>query len=197
MALPPAVLAAESLLLHSWMSIRGGDPAEYLAEVDGFMAQEVARPRQGPGFAEAREAYRAGAADIAALTIIRGQALRQVLAQPEYLWTLQDGARLLREDPRLNGKVFTLDMANPFNALVDREAPRGVDSWYHAGRSFNERTYRAPEEALAEVDVVMVPKAPVHPPGHALLGELYGPYLAGNFRPVATSDYWVAYRRQP
>ena len=197
MALPPAVLAAESVLMHSWMSIRGGDPAEYLAEIDGFMAQEVSKPPQGADFAEGRDAYRAGGADIAALKLIRVQALRQVLAQPEYLWTLDDGARLLREDPRLSGKVFTLDMANPFNALVGREGPRGVDSWYHAGRSFNETTYRSPEEALAEVNVVMVPKAPVQPVSHALLAELYGPYLARNFQPVATSDYWVAYRRQP
>jgi hypothetical protein len=197
LALPPAVLAGESILTHALMGLRGGDPREYVAEIDGFMAQEVSRPAAGEaGFDEVRQAYRAGAADLAMLKLMRRQALRQVLAQPEYLWTLEDGARLLREDPRLAGKVFTLDMANPLNALTGRSAPRGIDSWYHAGRTFSAETHRGPEQIFADVDVLMLPKAPVDPDSHALLARLYGGYIARHYDLVATTDYWYAYTRK-
>lgn len=197
LALPPAALAIQSILMHSLMALRGGDSREYVAEIDGFMAQEVSRPASGEtGFDTIRQAYRAGAADLDMLKLMRGGALRQVLAQPEYLWTLEDGARLLREDPRLAGKVFTLDMANPLNALAGRSAPRGLDSWYHAGRTFNGETHRTPEEVFADVDVILVPKAPVDPASHALLARLYGGYIDRHYDPVATSDYWRAYAQK-
>jgi len=197
LALPPAVLAAESILLHAWMIVRGGYPDEYLAQIDGFMTQEVSRPAAGePGFAQSRNAYRGGYANLRMLNIIRRQGLRQELAQPEYFWTIEDGARLLRGEPRLAGKVLTLDMANPLNALAGRSGPRGLDSWYHAGRSFNEATYRNPEQMFADVDVVMVPKAPVQPASHLLLTKLYGEYIGRHYELVATSDYWNGYRRK-
>lgn len=197
LALPPAVLAAESILLHAWMIARGGYPNEYLAQIDGFMTQEVSRPSVGqPGFHQSREAYRAGYADLDMLNIIRREGLRQELAQPEYFWTVEDGARLLRGEPRLAGKVLTLDMANPLNALTGRSGPRGLDSWYHAGRSFNEAIYRNPEQMFADVDVVMVPKAPVQPASHLLLTKLYGDYIGRHYELVATSDYWNGYRRK-
>ncbi len=197
LALPPAVLAGQSILVHSLMALRGGDPREYVAEIDGFMAQEVSRPAAGEaGFDAVRQAYRTGMADLPLLQLLRGQALRQVLAQPEYLWTLEDGARLLREDPRLEGTVFTLDMASPLGALAGRKSPRGLDSWYHAGRTFNEETHRSPQQMFADIDVIMVPKAPVDPASHSLLARLYGSYINGHYDLVATSDYWRAYARK-
>ncbi len=197
LALPPAVLAGQSILVHSLMAIRGGDPREYVAEIDGFMAQEVSRPTAGEaGFGAVRQAYREGKADLHMLQLMRGQALRQVLAQPEYLWTLEDGARLLHEDPRLEGTVFTLDMANPLPALAQRQAPRGLDAWYHAGRTFNQEKHRAPQQMFADIDVIMVPKAPVDPASHFLLARLYAGYIERHYDLVGTSDYWRAYARK-
>jgi hypothetical protein len=110
--------------MHSYLAMRGGDPREYVADINGFLAQEVTRPASGDvGFEDARQIYRAGSADLNTLKILRSQPLRQVLAQPEYFWTLQDGAGLLRRDPRLGGKVLALDMANPLNAVTGRSAP--------------------------------------------------------------------------
>jgi hypothetical protein len=195
MALPPAASALQSILVHGMMAARGGDARQYTAEIDGFIAQEVNRPAKGEaGLEKAREAYRSGTADIAAFNATRTEGTLGAIPQPEYFWTVQDGAELLRRDPRLSGKVLTLDMANPFNALLGRSAPVGVDSWYHAGRNFNEATYRPPEQVFGDVDVVMVPKAPVQPDSHRLLGRLYGDHIARNYEPVATSDYWRAYR---
>ena len=194
MALPPAALALQSILVHSMMAARGGDPRQYTAEIDGFIAQEVNRPaKDQAGLEKAREAYRAGNADIATFNATRTEGTSGAIAQPEYFWTVEDGAALLRRDPRLAGKVFTLDMANPFNALLRRSPPTGVDSWYHAGRNFNEATYRSPEQVFADVDVVMVPKAPVQPGSHHLLARIYGDHISRHYQPVATSDYWRAY----
>jgi len=194
MALPPAASAVQSILVHGMMAASGGDARQYAAEIDRFIAQEVNRPAKGEaGLEKAREAYRSGSADISAFNATRTEGTSGAIAQPEYFWTVEDGAELLRRDPRLSGKVLTLDMANPFNALLDRSAPVGVDSWYHAGRNFNEATYRRPEQVFGDVDVVMVPKAPVQPGSHRLLGRLYGDHIARNYEPVATSDYWRAY----
>lgn len=194
MALPVAALALQSILVHGMMAARGGDPRQYTSEIDGFIAQEVNRPAKGEaGLEKVREAYRSGGADIATLSAIRTEGHFGALAQPEYFWTLQDGAQLLGKDPRLAGKIFTLDMANPFNALLGRSAPRGVDSWYHAGRNFNEGTHREPGQVFGDVDVIMVPKAPVQPASHLLLARIYGDYIARNYELVAKSDYWRAY----
>lgn len=197
MALPPAALALQSIVVHGMMAARGGDPRQYTAEIDGFIAQEVYRPATGePGLEKAQEAYRAGIADIATLNAIRTEGLVGAIAQPEYFWTLVDGARLLRRPRRLGGSVFTLDTTNPFNALLGRSPPKGVDSWYHAGRTFNEASYRAPEQVFADVDVIMVPKAPVQPASHRLLEQLYGSYIDSHYTMVETSDYWRAYARK-
>jgi hypothetical protein len=196
LALPTAIFAAQTIFMHGYLAMRGGDPREYVAEIDGFLAQEGGRPAPGDvGFEDSRRAYRSGGADLNMLKVIRSQALRQVLAQPEYFWTVQDGVRLLRETPGLTGKVLTLDMANPLNAVAGRSAPRGIDSWYHAARTFNERTYRAADEMFADVDVVMVPVAPVDPTSHLLLSRLYGSHIQRHYALVASSDYWRAYAR--
>ncbi|HLL59874.1 MAG TPA: hypothetical protein VK391_08315 [Allosphingosinicella sp.] len=197
LTLPTAILAVQSVFMHSYLAMRGGDPREYVADIDGFLAQEVTRPAPGDvGFEDARQIYRAGSADLNTLKILRSQPLRQVLAQPEYFWTLQDGAGLLRGDPRLGGKVLALDMANPLNAVTGRSAPAGLDSWYHAARTFNEKTFRNPEQMFADVDVVMVPVAPVDPASHLLLSRLYGSHIQRHYDLAASSDYWRAYVRK-
>jgi hypothetical protein len=197
LTLPTAILAVQSVFMHSYLAMRGGDPREYVAEIDGFLAQEVTRPVAGDvGFEDARQIYHAGGADLNMLKILRSQPLRQVLAQPEYFWTLQDGAGLLRQNPRLGGKVLALDMANPLNAVTGRSAPAGLDSWYHAARTFNEKTYRNPEQMFADVDVVMVPVAPVDPASHLLLSRLYGSHIQRHYELAASSDYWRAYVRK-
>jgi hypothetical protein len=127
---------------------------------------------------------------------IRNQRFRQVFSQPEYLRTLEEGARLLRGDPRLGGSVFVFDMANPFNALLGRQPPLGVDAWNHAGRTLTENSFRAPEAMFRDVDVVMVPKAPAELGTTQVLQQVYGRYLSLKFELVGVSDYWRAYRRR-
>jgi hypothetical protein len=49
---------------------------------------------------------------------------------------------------------------------------------------------------FADVDVVMVPVAPVDPASHLLLSRLYGSDIQRNYDLVASSDYWRAYVRK-
>ncbi len=198
LALPPAISAADILVRHAVNASRGGSSAQqYVANIDRFYVQEVAIPVAGsPGLETSRSVYRDGSADLQSLAIIRSLSTRQVLAQPEYVWTLQDGIGLLRDRPDLGGSILVLDMANPMNALLGRHAPRGIESWYHNGRTFSETTYRSADSVFRDVDVVMLPRAPVSPPAHNLLMRLYGDRLQRDYDLVATSDYWRAYARK-
>jgi hypothetical protein len=121
---------------------------------------------------------------------------QQPLGQSQYLLMVQDGVQLLRRNPELTGKVFVMDMANPFNALLDREPPLGVDSWNHAYRTFSEAVHRPPEQMFADTDVVMVPRVAVEYATFDLLRQVFGRYLEANFEPVARTGCWDAYRKK-
>jgi hypothetical protein len=71
-----------------------------------------------------------------------------------------------------------------------------TESWYHSGRTFSEKKPRDAYEIFQDVDIVVVPKAPVEPGTHLLLKRLYGDYIARHYELVASSDYWWAYRRR-
>jgi len=192
------LFSTEGLLRHTMMAMRDPTAApRYAAEVDGFIAQEVDKPAPGmPGLETLRGAYAAERFDLAMVTQIRGLPVGQIIAQPEYLWSVQDGAQLVRSQARLAGKILALDMANPFNALLGRPAPLGIDSWHHAGRTFSDTTHPLAERLFGDVDVVLVPKAPVDPGSALLFRRLYAAYLDQRFERVATSDYWHAYARR-
>jgi hypothetical protein len=109
---------------------------------------------------------------------------------------VQDAVRLLERDRRLSGKIFVLDMANPFAALLGRDAPIGVDSWNHAARTFSETAHRPPQRMFADTDVVLVPKIAVEYETFDLLRRVYGPHLQANFDLVARTGCWDAYRKK-
>lgn len=198
LALPPTFSGFDTVARHALNASRGGRPAlDHVASLDGFYAAELRVPPAGtPGLETVRSAYRDGTADLGMVNLVRALPIIQILAQPEYLWTLQDAIRLVRERPELGGKILTLDMVSPLNALLRRSAPRGVDSWYHDGRTFSATTYRSADTVFADVDVVMVPKAPVTTSSYDLLVQLYGERLRRDYDVVATSDYWRAYARK-
>jgi hypothetical protein len=172
------------------------------AELDGLLTLESVVPLEAPlprdrrtTAAALRAVYRTGVADAATLNLVRHARTWQPLSQSEYLRTLKDGAALIRSDPRLSGPVFSLDISTPFNALLDRPAPRGGNSWNHYLRTFDEHVYLPPETALADVQVVLEPKDPIELYSAQYLKALYGPYVRKHFELVAQSDYWRAYRR--
>lgn len=192
LAVPPAFGAARSVLVHMAQPYAGSGAVFEAVEIDGFQAQEMpSTPSDAARPYTARALYKTEASDLQALQIIRAP-----LSQPEYFSTVEDALQMLRRDHRLRGKLFVMDFSNPLNAFSGRSAPRGVDSWYHRGRTISEDAFRDPRKLFAEVDVIMVPKAPADRNAHFLLTRIYGHYIHEHYRLAATSDYWRAYVRK-
>lgn len=119
------------------------------------------------------------------------------MGSAQTLAVLLDGVRLIRDDPRLNGKVLSLDAVNPYNAVLERPAPEGVYSFMDADINMSETIHRSPKTLFRQVDVVLVPIFPAKYPAFDLVRRLYGPYISAHFEPVARSQCWDAYRRKP
>jgi hypothetical protein len=193
LVVPPATVSLVTIGYFSVRSARAQSVGPYEARFAGVIADEGASDAFEVGADVQRAAYRTGQPTIEMYNKMRNQRFKQVFSQPEYLRTLEDGVRLLGSDPRLSGKVFVFDMGNPFNALLGREPPAGVDAWNHNGRTMTAALYRPPEKMLADVDVVLVPKVSTELSTTQLMEQVYGPYLKRRFQLLATSDYWYAY----
>jgi hypothetical protein len=94
-----------------------------------------------------------------------------------------------REQRRLNG-VFTLDFVDPFNALLDRNAPRNVPVGIVPGRNLPKLTESA-LASLADTDAILSPKCP-QTPARAALARHYAASLADR-RHVELSTCWDMY----
>ena len=116
--------------------------------------------------------------------------------QSQYLETIRDGATVLTRDPALSGKVFTFDMANPFNAVLRRQPLVGGNQFYHADRTFSIASHLPAQEAFGGAEVVMIPKLPVNYPTFDYMRRLYGSYLLANYALVTRSACWDVYRRR-
>lgn len=192
LAVPPTFSATRSVLVHAAQPNGSSSNGARVAEIDGFQVTDVLlNPTDAESINRARDFYRSGTGDLETI-----QALRSPLWQAEYFSTLKDAEALLQNDPALSGKIFVLDFSNPLNALLGRKAPQGVDSWYHRGRTFDEGIFRNAAQTFADVDLVMVPKAPVDLPAYILLKQIYGNHIAQHYQLAATSDYWRVYARK-
>jgi hypothetical protein len=162
--------------------------------LDGLVVREESI---APFEADLRAMYRSGSTSTDVVNELRFHSFRQPLGQPEYIWTVKDGMDLLqREQEALAGKVYVFDMGNPFNALLRRQPPTGVESFNHGGRTMSETVHRPAELMLSDVDVVLVPKASTDLLTTQLLKRIYGAYVRSNFEFVAETNYWHAYRRK-
>lgn len=174
-----------------------------LAELDGVVTHEGTlvptdgRPAMPVAPNALADAIRTGVGDTRTLLLLRQIPSRQPLSQTEYLQTLQDGAAALRADPSLAGPVYTFDLQNPFNAMLDRAPPRGDNSWNHFGRTFDQHRRLPPEEALRTVQVVMDPKDPMEVYSAHFQKTNYADYLARHFRLAKETTYWRIYARTP
>lgn len=172
------VLGLATLALHTVAAARS--PAASAVDLDGLIAVGAS-----PG----------EKASTSQLCLAPADASQSQEDKSSYLLIIQDGQRLLARDPRLAGKVFSFDNANPFNALGDRRAPTGIDSWYHYRRNFSETAYRPAEQLFGDVDVVMVPRRPAWSGTTEALLKIYGSDLQSRFTLVARTDCWNAYRK--
>jgi hypothetical protein len=173
-----------------------------IAELDGVVTHEgTLTPADGrptlrvPADALAK-AIRSGVSDTQTMLLLRQIRSQQPLSQSEYLTTLHDGAAVLRATPGLTGPIYTFDLQNPFNAILDRRPPRGDSSWNHFGRTFDQKTFLPPEIALADIQVIMDPKDPMEVYSARGQEMNYASYLAKHFQLAANSTYWRVYSRR-
>jgi hypothetical protein len=128
---------------------------------------------------------------------MRGPNAQQQIFQSEYIFTLQDGAAMLRRNGVTGKSVFTFDFVNPFPLMFDLPRLPGGWSWIDPGRNMNKATGRPPETILGRADLVMVPKFPVSLNSTAVLQDLYGATLMQNFHRIDQTAYWTLFARNP
>ncbi|MFC4173412.1 hypothetical protein ACFOYU_15310, partial [Microvirga sp. GCM10011540] len=117
-----------------------------------------------------------------------------------YLAAVQDGADVLDDLEPQRGRVFVLDLANPFSMAFDMAPARGDMPRLQWDRTVNASANVPPEVLLDDVEIVMEPKAPAgpKPPGSdATLQTVYGPHIAENFDLVRETEHWRVHRRKP
>ena len=193
LAAPLAIVNLMTLVYHTVKAVRPPSQNPFEARVDGLITLEG---EYTPSAKALPEIYRRGGADVETINMLRHARYRQALGQTEYLRTVEDALNLLHNRTELKGRIFVLDMVNPLNALAKRPPPTGVDAWYHAGRTFNERNHRSADILFKHVDVVMVPKNPVEFTSSRLLDKLYGSYVGANYELKVESTYWWGYGRK-
>ncbi|WP_243370640.1 hypothetical protein [Microvirga solisilvae] len=111
----------------------------------------------------------------------------------DYLESIENGARILEGLEVKPGKISVLDFSNPFSAGLGLIPPRGDNAWLHWGRNLDATHFIPPEQLLADVQVLMIPKWGINP---APLLKLYGPYLEEVFEPLTETESWTVYRRK-
>jgi hypothetical protein len=110
-----------------------------------------------------------------------------------YLDSIRAGAEVLADLDAEPRHVAVLDFANPFSAGLGLAPPRGDQSWLHWGRNVNAEHFLAPEQMLAGVEVLMVPKWGVNV---LPLRDLYAGYVQRAFEPVRVTRAWTVHLRR-
>ena len=118
------------------------------------------------------------------------------LSSAELLATMRSGVHLLKQTTGADqGRVMTFDFGNPFPALLDAPAPKGVLFSMLVGRQADQRTVKDPTLTLGDADWLMIPKFPVLRESTALLLDAQGDRLSAEWMPVAENEHWRLLRR--
>ena len=158
------------------------------------------------GIAAARAGEEAGLAKTQGVRLVHLWTWGEHDSATDYLASLREGAQALASLDRPPRGVFVLDHANPFSAGLGLAPARGDTPGLHWERTVDADAFIPPERLLADVDVVMEPKAPpgderpIDQPGSARaiggLRQIYGPAIAAHFEPVRETERWTVHRRR-
>jgi hypothetical protein len=110
------------------------------------------------------------------------------LLPAEYVETLLEAVDFL--SGTTPGRIAVIDQVNPMPFILGLVPPRGGDLWTDGAASV-----LPPEAALAEADLVLVPKFPTWRQGTAQSLARYEPHLASDYRFVLESRSWLVFRR--
>lgn len=117
------------------------------------------------------------------------------LSASEYLETLRRGIALLYAENAEQGRVMTLDFANPFPALISAPPPKGVLVSLFVNRQVDRFTAAEPELVFGDAQWLMVPRFPYKQETTRLLADVQSQRLASEWRQVAENDHWRLLRR--
>jgi len=119
-----------------------------------------------------------------------------VNSQLSYVSSINDGLQLLH--PHLNGstRLHALDYTNLFNVALHLPPPHAGMLCWDYGFSFFSNNFESPDAVLADVNLVIVPKAASN--NVARLKQLYLPAVLKDFTQVDESAHWILYgKRNP
>lgn len=188
-----ASLAVTPAVALTWHTIAASSPvADPRSQIDGIITpggnSEIpfALERMERAYAERK----LGVTELSSVAVI---------GFPEgdrfYFWSIHDGVALLkRAAPK--GSILTLDMTNPFNALLGRDPPEGVDVFQAYGRTIGESTQPRSAAFFRDSDIVMVPAFPRNAQSGALMRRIHAPYLREHFQVAARSRFWMVLTRK-
>lgn len=197
LVLPVAVGAAGNLAFH-FLTAAQHRPSDLVgAAFPGLMVTQAPTSTTAQPSAAVLDASGHGCGPVdPARFHLQNQRGQETIGERQYLAVLRNGVELLQRDPRLAGKVFVPDLANPLNALAGRSAPTGVAAFNDAEITFSEAVHPDPKIMFRDVDIIMIPKYPHKYPTFDLMRRIYGGYVGANFDLVARSECWDAYRKK-
>ncbi|MGV7227610.1 MAG: hypothetical protein ACQ9IQ_03020 [Nitrospirales bacterium] len=121
---------------------------------------------------------------------------KQPLTQGEYMETVVDGVKLLKNIETTNKSLMVIDLANPFTFIMSMKPPKGDYSFIHAGRNISTKNHIPAEELFQTVDYIMWPIFPMQKLTPELSETIYGDYIKKVYQISAQSDYWTLYAKK-
>jgi hypothetical protein len=121
---------------------------------------------------------------------------RQELRQGEYMQTLLAGVADLKPVVKPGDSIVTLDMVNPFPAMMGLRNAKGSWLTLHADRTISKAHHPAPEVFFADADHVMIAKDSMVQPTADLMLELYGEWLRAHYEESSESAHWRRFSRK-
>ncbi len=116
---------------------------------------------------------------------VRAVRPRYELSPYEYVETLMDAVALLRQSGTANGRIAVLDQVDPLPFMLGLEPPRGGNIWAGTGAPTP-----SPEDYLAEVDHVLIPRFTTNFAWTESAKATYGAYLAEHFPVRRENGSW-------
>lgn len=193
LAFPVAVAALGNLAFHFLAASAAPSSVGRLA---GLVALDAPTSTRAPSARAAPDAGHGCDPVDPAVLLIDSHGGERGVSPSQYVAMAHDGARLLAADPRLAGAVLVFDLPNPFNSILNRRPPVGVDLFYDAEVTISDSVHPAPADLLRDVSVVMLPRHPIRYPTFDLMRRVYGPHLRANYVLAGRSPCWDAYARR-
>jgi hypothetical protein len=116
------------------------------------------------------------------------------LSVPEYGIYANDGMQAALHGCPVQSRIATLDVVNPFPALLDW--PEGGGMIFTApGYMLSERSHPSAEAMYGKIDCILAPKMQVGEGTEQFIQRIYGQYFKDHFRHTYESQFWTAYAR--